>query len=611
VDKTVQETVQGRFRVGDLEVDLDRQFVKRDGQLIELPELSFRLLAVLVRRAPDNVSKDDLMQDVWGSVVVGDETLAQRVRLLRQALVEGSKSPKYISSVRGRGYRMICDVTPWAAAEKKSKKHWILRITLAAVLLSIAYLLFEPDLGDEPLPVDVSSIAVLPFADLSPDQTYRYFADGMQDELLTRLAKLDGVEVLSRTSLEVYRTTDLSLPEIASAIGAGSVIEGSIRIADDRVRITVQLINAETDRHMWAESFERELSVQNIFSIQEEVAEKIAQALQLEYKAIPLNAQGAMPTSNIDAYDAYLLGRYHTFRQTPADLALAVNYLETATSLDPEFAEAYASLGWAYGFLGTNYGQQLPREFYPKAKEAALKALSLDSELADARSLYADILTWFDWDFAAAERKYRKTVELDPLNVLGYSLFLSSQQRHDEAIRLVERRLAASPNDSYVHINAAWRFYHARDYARAIEEAMLAGDHTDARSVLIASYLVSGETEQAIELAEMAVRVEENNPRRLANLAYVYFKAGETEKGESLLADLESIAGEQFVSPDASAEVYFAAGDADKGFAMLQKAFDVRTRGMIFLQVNHAFDGYREDPRYQDLIWAIGFQSLQ
>ena len=610
MDKTTQETVQGRFRVGDLEVDLDRQSVKRDGQLIELPDLSFRLLAVLVRRAPDNVSKDELIQDVWGSVVVGDETLAQRVRLLRQALGEGSQGSKYISSVRGRGYRMICDVTLWAAAEQKSKKHWGLRVALAAVLLSIAYLLFEPDVEYEPLPVDVNSIAVLPFADLSPDQTYRYFADGMQDELLTRLARLDGVEVLSRTSLEAYRTTDLSLPEIAKAIGAGSVIEGSIRIADDRVRITVQLINAETDRHMWAESFERELSVQNIFSIQEEVAEKIAQALRLEYKAIPLNAQGAMPTSNLDAYDDYLLGRYHTFRQTPADLALAVGYLENATTLDPEFAEAYASLGWAYSFLGTNYGQQLPREFYPKAKEAALKALSLDSELADARSLYADILTWFDWDFAAAEREFRKTVELDPLNVLGYSLFLSSQQRHEEAIQLVEKRLAANPDDPYVHINAAWRFYQAREYARAIEEAMLAGDHTDARSVLVYSYLVSGETERAIELAELAVRAEENNPRRLANLAYVYFKAGETEKGQILLVDLESISDEQFVSPDVTAEVHFAAGDADRGFAMLQKAVDIRTRGMIFLQVNHALDGYRDDPRYQDLIRTIGFQSL-
>ena len=607
VDEALPETIQGRFRVGDLEVDLDRQSVRRNAQSIELPDLSFRLLAVLVRRAPDNVSKNDLIQEVWGDVVVGDETLAQRVRLLRQSLGEDSQSLKYISSVRGRGYRMACDVTAWTAAEQQSSKKRGLGVAAAVIMFSILFWQFAPDSADEPLPADVTSVAVLPFADLSPDQSYGYFADGMQDELLTRLSKLGSLDVLSRTSLENYRTTDLSLPDIATAIGAGAIIEGSIRIAKDRVRITVQLINAETDRHMWAESFERELSVQNIFSIQEEVADKIAQALQLEYTADPIRGRGAMPTSNLDAYNAYLLGRYHTFRQTPADLALAVDYLENATTLDAEFAEAFASLGWAYSFLGTNYGQQLPREYYPKAKEAALKALSLDSELADARSLYADILTWFDWDFASAEREYRKTIKLDPLNVLGYSLFLSSQLRHDEAIRLIEKRLAASPNDPYVHINAAWRFYHARHYARAIEEAMLAGDHTDARSVLAFTYLAMGETDRAIELTETAFRIQERSPRRLANLAYVYFEAGDAGKGEGLLARLESMADERFVSPAAIAEVYFAAGDADKGFELLQEAVDIRSRDMIFLQANHTYDNYRGDPRYLQLIRTIGF----
>ena len=607
VGEALPETVQERFRVGDLEVDLDRQSVRRNGQLIELPDLSFRLLAVLVRRAPDNVSKNDLIQVVWGNVVVGDEALAQRVRLLRQSLEEDSQSLKYISSVRGRGYRMACEVTAWSAAGKKSSKKWGLGVAAAVILFSVLFWQFAPDSADKPLPADVTAVAVLPFADLSPDQNHGYFADGMQDELLTRLSKLDSLDVLSRTSLETYRTTDLSLPDIAKTIGAGAIIEGSVRIADDRVRITVQLINAETDRHMWAESFERELSVQNIFSIQEEVADKIAQALQLEYTAVPKRGPGAMPTSNLDAYNAYLLGRYHTFRQTPADLALAVDYLENATNLDPEFAEAYAALGWAYSFLGTNYGQQLPREYYPKAKEAALKALSLDSELADARSLYADILTWFDWDFVAAEREFRKTTELDSLNVLGYSLFLSSQLRHNEAIRLIERRLAATPNDAYVRINAAWRFYHARDYARAIEEARLAGDHADVRSVLAFTYLAMGETDKAIELSERAFQIQERSPRRLANLAYVYFKAGEAGKGERLLARLESMAGERFVSPGAVAEVYFAAGDADKGFALLQKAVDIRSRDMIFLQANHTFDNYRDDPRYLQLIRTIGF----
>ena len=300
---------QTRFRVADLDIDLGRQTVSRDGQQIELPDLSFRLLAVLVRRAPDNVTKDDLIREVWGSVVVGDETLAQRIRLLRQALGEDRQSPRYISSVRGKGYRLICEVTDSNSVQYRKSRNWGLGVAMLVVSAALTIWLFRGDSDEESFPVVNASIAVLPFTDLSPDQTYRYFADGMHEELLTRLTKLGSMDVLSRTSVEPYRTSDLSLPAIAKSIGVNLIIEGSIRIADDRVRINVQLINAKTDLHLWAESFERELTMQSIFSIQEEVAEQIAQALKLEKMAGPLPDQDAMPTTSLAAYDAYLLGR--------------------------------------------------------------------------------------------------------------------------------------------------------------------------------------------------------------------------------------------------------------------------------------------------------------
>jgi len=310
-----------------------------------------------------------------------------------------------------------------------------------------------------------------------------------------------------------------------------------------------------------------------------------------------------MPTAVLAAYDAYLLGRFHTFRQTPEDLVLAVTYLETATAPDPEFAKAYAALGWTYSFLGTNYGQQPPHEVYPRAKKAALTALSLDSELADARSLYADILTWYDWDFIAAEREFLKTLEYDPINVLGYALFLTTQERHDEAIVLIEKRLAADPNNRYVHINAAWRFYSARQYERTIEEVALAGNHTDARPILAYTYLALGETDRAMELFESDVDRQGRNSQQLSNLAYAYFRMGHRTKGNEILAELLEIAEKEFVSPAAIAAVYFA---ADR-FAMLQKAIDVRAREIIFIQIDHTYDAYREDPRYLDLIQKIGF----
>jgi len=607
----VADGLQGRFRVLDLIVDLDRETVSRGNVPIDLPNLSFRLLAVLISHAPDKVTKDDLIREVWGDVVVGDEALAQRVRLLRQALNEDSQSPRYFSSVRGRGYRLICDVKPITRIADRGIKSYR-QIGVAVVSIAIAaFWFFNTQRSESPPAPSVNTIAVLPFADLSADQSYRYFADGMQEELLTRLADIEDLDVSSRTSAETFRSSSIGIPGIAEQMGVGAIIEGSVRIDEERVRITVQLIEAQTDQHLWAGTFDRTLSVQSIFSIQEEVARQIAQAMELEYSKNSEPEPVQLPTDNLDAYSVYLLGRYHTFRQTPDDLAIAVRFLEQATTLDPDFAEAFAALGWAYSFLGTSYGNVPPREVYPQAKEAALRALALDSNLSDARTLYADILTWYDWDFKAAEREYRKTLELNPLNVLGYALFLSSQERHAEAIELIERRLHAHPDDAYVHVNAAWRYRSAGQYERAIEEAERAGDHPDARSALGFTLLSIEDNQRAIEVFESDLEDKGRLPQQLSNLAIAYFKSGRRKEAQELLAELEAIASTEFFSPALLSAVYFEAGDADSGFASLQQAVEARAREVIFLQVDQMLDGRRDDPRYLELIRTVGFSPTR
>ena len=579
----------------------------RGKQRIDLPELSFRLFATLIRHAPNEVSKDDLIREVWGNVVVGDEALAQRVRLLRQALGEDSQSPRYFQSVRGRGYRLLCDATPDSDTPTRQRAKFGL---VAVALVAVAAILFFSMPRDKPVALPPSTaLAVLPFSDLSASQSYGYFADGMHEELLTRLTSIDGLQVSSRTSVEPYRATRLGIAEIAVQLHVGAIIEGSVRVDDDRIRVTVQLIEAQTDQHLWADNFDRSLSVQNIFSIQEEVAQHIALALQREYADVSEPQPVQLPTGSLDAYTAYLLGRHHTFRQTPEDLELAVAYLEQATALDPNFAEAFAVLGWSYSFRGTNYGNLLPKDAYPRAKNAALRAITLDSNLSDARSLYADILTWYDWDFEAAEQEYLKTMELDPINVLGYALFLSVQERHEEAIELIERRLQAHPDDPYVHINAAWRFMSARRYDRAIKEAELAGDHADARAALGYSWLAKGDTERAISYFESDLDARGRLPRQLSNLASTYYTSGRREQGQALLLELEAIAAEHFVSPALLASVYFASGDDDKGFASLQAAVDARVRDVIFLRDWTRLDQWRDDPRYLELVRTIGFDS--
>jgi TolB-like protein/DNA-binding winged helix-turn-helix (wHTH) protein/Tfp pilus assembly protein PilF len=602
----------GIYQLLDLQLDLAVQTVKRDGEAIVLPDLSFRLLAALVRCAPETIGKDELVREVWGEVVVSDETLSQRVRLLRQALGEDAQDPRYISAVRGRGYRLICPVKPAVAFAQgpARNKLWLAGAAVVLVLaVSLAMTNWLPMSGREEgvSAPGIQSIAVLPFTDLSPDKDHAYFADGMQDELLTRLSRLEGLEVASRTSVEQYRTTAMALPEIAQELGVGAVIESSVRVADNHVRITVQLIHAQTDRHLWAEMYDRDLSVENIFSIQQEVAERIAEALALEYKSSRPVLDRQLPTSSMAAYDAYLLGRAHTFIQTPHDLELAIELLEQAVAIDPEFAQAWAVLGLAYSFTGTLYGGKPPREVYPKAKQAVTRALSIDNELIEARSLYGDILSWYDWDFIAAEREYLKAMALNPDGLLSYVLFLSTQRRHEEAITLLEQIIAAHPNDAWVHVNAGWTFLRVQQYERAIQEARLASGHSDALPILGYGYLGLEQFDQAVSAFETNLRVQGRQPRLLSHLAMAYFAADRVTEGQQLLDELTSIAAIEYVPPELIADVYFAAGDIDNGFAAMEQAVEVRSRGAMFLLTTQSLDGHRQDPRYLALVNAVGF----
>jgi TolB-like protein/Tfp pilus assembly protein PilF len=442
---------------------------------------------------------------------------------------------------------------------------------------------------------------------LSPNQDHGYFADGMQEELLSRLAGHSNLRVASRTSVERFRNTTRRLPEIAGELGVDAVIESSVRVADDRVRITVQLIDADSDRHLWADVFDRALSVANLFAIQQEVAGQVSRALALQY---PDEGRAvALPTTSLAAYDAYLGGRYNTVQQTPESLETAITQLQRAVSQDPEFAEAWSALGWAWSFVGTLYGGLPPREVYPQAKAAVTRALAIDNRLADARSLYADILTWYDWDFAAAEREYQKTVKLDPLNVLGYALFLSVQQRHSEAIALIEKRIAAAPDDPWVRINAGWTFLRAGQYKRAITEAERAPLHVDSRPILGFTYLALGDHGRAMDEFEASLQERGREPRQLSNLARGYFTTGQPARGHTVLEELEEVATQRYVPPDLLADVYFSAGDADRGFAGYQQAIAARARGVIFLATNSSLENYRDDPRYTALLEAVGLST--
>jgi len=587
-----------RLLVGDLEIDIASGTVYRSGKVLDLPELSFRLLRSLATRAPALVGKDDLISEVWGDVVVSDETLTQRVRLLRQAIRDDSLKPRYVVSVRGRGYRMAAPVRvrasrPGARPGWQRRWPWMVIPTLVAMVW--LYAGTGRDFPEQS--VGPQTLAVLPFTDLSEDGSYGYFADGMQEELLTRLATVSEIAVLSRTSTEQFRGRSQPVPVIARALDVNSLVQGSVRVSDDRLRIAVQLIAGETGAHIWADTFDEPLTVKNVFAIQERVADRVATALQAAYQRRPATF-GILPTTDIDAYNAFLLGRYHTLRPTPGSLALGIRYLQTAIDRDPGFAEAIATLGWAYLFQGSAYGNTEPGAVIPKARDAALKALELDDTLSLAHSLYADVLTWYDRDFLRAEAAYQRAMALDPYDLISYALFLSTQLRHDEAIAMMETLKNRFPNDEFIRINTGWRYLHAGQPDEAVEAALQARDHSDANNLMGSAYLAMGDYDAALEAFTADTGPGPPSQADLTNLAYTYVKLGRFDDARIVIRQIEGHGDDRYASRTSLAAIHLALGEEDRGFQLLNDAVDARERSVIFLNVSPLFADWRRDARF-------------
>jgi len=341
-------------------------------------------------------------------------------------------------------------------------------LAIAAILLAILRPEVEaPATPYAGLPVDGEkpAIAVLPFDNFSPNPDDAYFADGMHDEIITQLSRISALKVISRTSVMQYRDERRPVRNIAAALSVNYVLEGSARKAEDRVRLTVQLIDADRDEHVWAEEYDRDLTAAHLFEIQSEVAERVASALAVELTASERERIERHPTESLAAYDLYMLGRYYWNQLSAQGLERAVEYFERALDLDPDFALAYSGLADTYMIQTQGWGLA-PRDVFPKAREAAERALALDSTLAEAHTSLGGVLLFYDWDFEAAEAAFRRAIELNPNYApaphwLGISLY--SRGRFAEASQAVERALALDPRSTYVKMNVGYLLYVSRN----------------------------------------------------------------------------------------------------------------------------------------------------
>jgi TolB-like protein/Tfp pilus assembly protein PilF len=470
----------------------------------------------------------------------------------------------------------------------------------------------ESETGTPPtLAIDPRSIAVLPFENRSAGgENAAFFAEGMHDDILTTLAKIGGLKVISRTSAMKYRATEKSIPEIAGELGVATVLEGGVQRAGDRVRLNVQLIDAETDRHMWAETYDEELTTANIFSIRSDIARKIAAALQATLAPEVAERIEVRPTESLEAYDLYTRGRYLANRsRTRRDVESAADLYRKAIAADPAYAPAHVDLAGTYLVLW-GQGSLAAEEALPKARAAVERALELDETLAEAHAALGSVLVG-ELRFEEAEREFERALELNhgSANVhLPYGQLLLELARYDEAVRQARRAVELDPLSMANRLFLAASLMFARDYEASITESLrildVEPENSVAYYVLAEAFTLNDQHEEGLAAIRRSIELDPEDLLGPPLLAWVYARAGQREEALKTLERVE----EQGPILREIAIVHGELGDIDRAFAYLDRAFANDPGNLSYLKADPIADSLRDDPRFAELLKKLGLE---
>jgi len=461
----------------------------------------------------------------------------------------------------------------------------------------------------------IRGLAVLPLDNISGDATQDYFADGMTEALITSLAKISALRVISRTSVMRYKGSRKPLPEIAQELNVDAIVEGSVVRSGERVRITAQLIHAQTDQHLWTESYERD--VRDVLALQSEVAGKIATEISIKLTPKERARLKATLPLNPAVQDSYLKGRFYLNKRDTEGFKKAIAHFEHAIELDPGCALPYAGLADTYTLMGAAaYGGLTPRDVMSKAKEAAMKALQIDDGLAEAHASLAFVRFRLDWDWPGAEKGFQRGIDLNPNYATahhGYALLLAAMGRTDEALKEMKRAQALDPLSLIIQSGLGRLFHFARQYDRAIEQFRSTMDmdpnFAQAHFDLGMSYAQKGLFSQAISEIKLSVGLAGIRPVTTAVLGHVYGLAGDRTEAEAVLAGLKRLAEQGYVSPLDFVYVYTGLQDRDRAFADLQKAYEERAGLLVYLKVEPMFDPLRSDSRFGEILRMVGLSA--
>ncbi len=607
------------FRFGRFEVDPGRGELSCNGEKVRLQEKPFKLLTVLLQHPGEIVSRDEVRRQLWpaDTFVEFDHGLNAAVKKLRAALRDSAENPRFIETIPRRGYRFIAPVSfdaeeypllspqPTVAPPNSSistRNRSVLAFSVALVVAIVGCLLLISRLRPSVTPNPIRSVAVLPLENLSADPAQEYFSDGLTDELITELARQHAFRVISRTSIVPYKGTRKPLPHIARELNVDAIVEGTVERSGDRVRVRVQLVRAASDEHIWAEAYDRH--VQDLLQMQSEIAEAIAEKITVtlaDSRHVPL-IPTTQPSVAPDAYQAYLLGRHDLNSRTRDGLSKARQQFRKAVAIEPQFALAYAALADTYLLLGV-YEVIPMAEAGVQAKEAAQQALAIDGRLAEAHTCLAGLAATYTWDWATAEREYRKAIELNPNYATAhqwYGEFLLRMGRFEEADQQMKQALELDPLSLIVNRNIGLIYLYEQRYLEAIQQLKttiaLYPNSPLAYHVLAWTYEQQGQLPEAIATYREAVR-RGGHSLVLADLGRALASDGKTREAMRII---EKLKREHAPSVDV-AVVYAGLRDRDAAFQWLDKAYDQRCELLAELKVDNRWATLRSDPRFQQL----------
>jgi TolB-like protein/DNA-binding winged helix-turn-helix (wHTH) protein/Tfp pilus assembly protein PilF len=623
-----------RLRFGVFEADLSARELTKLGKRVWLQEQPFQLLAMLLEKPGELVTREELQASLWPQTVVDfDHGLNKAISKIRDALGDSADNPRFVETIARRGYRFLADVTVVGSKQIKtapaqigisdpqmqddrgaSKRRlrcvaaWTM-LGLALSLLLVVFLIRALSTSSSYLPA-IRSVAVMPLENLSGDASQDYFADGMTDELITHLAQISSLRVISRSSVMSYKTVHKSLAEIARELNVEAVVEGSILRSGERVRITAQLIRVPADQHIWAQSYEGNFG--DMLTVQSHVAQAIADQIRVN---LSRNEQAALQKSksvNAEAYDAYLKGRYYWNKRTGEGLKQAIEYFKRSIAMDPSNAEAYAGLADSYALSGDwEYGVLAPAEAFAQAKAAANEALALDDSLGEAHTSLAFVLDLYGWDWDAAEKQYQLAIRLSPGYATAhhwYAFHLLVMGRNSEGIFELRKAENLDPLSLIIGADVADALCIAHLFDESVQQSQrtLALDANFALGHFVLGQALVQKRQHEAAIAEFQKAIELSGHRAVfdSNLAYAYAVSGRKAEALKIAKDLEVRPNS---NPSANANIaliYVGLGDRDQAMTWLNKAFDARFNPSILLRPG--FDSLRSDLRFQELWRRIG-----